>query len=53
MLSYSQFESLSLRQQVSAAEKLCSFPLKIAENPRNSARFALKPDSEKVSYWPS
>ncbi|MGA3319232.1 MAG: hypothetical protein ABSC64_22705, partial [Candidatus Korobacteraceae bacterium] len=40
-----------LRQQVSTAEKLCSFPLKIAENLRNSACFVLKPDSEKVSCW--
>src|ERR1035441_10427073 len=40
-----------LRQQVSTAEKPCGFPLKIAENPRNSASFAPKPDSEKVSYW--
>jgi hypothetical protein len=40
-----------LRQQVSTAEKPCDFPLKIAENPRNSACFALKPDSEKVSCW--
>jgi hypothetical protein len=40
-----------LRQQVSTAEKPCGFPLKIAENPRNSACFALKPDSERVSCW--
>jgi hypothetical protein len=46
-----KFEFTSLRQQVSTAEKRCGFPLKIAENPRNSASFALKPDSEKVSYW--
>ncbi len=38
-----------LRQQVSTAEKLCGFPLKGRENPLNSAYFALKPDSEKVS----
>src|ERR1017187_10123574 len=48
---YSKFESNSLRQQVSTAEKRCGFPLKIAENPRNFASFALKPDSEKVSCW--
>jgi hypothetical protein len=46
-----KFEFTSLRQQVSTAEKRCGFPLKIAENPRNSASFAPKPDSEKVSYW--
>jgi len=46
-----EFESKSLRQQVSTAEKLCGFPLKIAENPGNSACFVLKPDSEKVSCW--
>jgi ABC-type histidine transport system ATPase subunit len=49
--AYQEFESTSLRQQVSTVEKLCGFPLKIAGNPRNSASFALKPDSEKVSYW--
>jgi hypothetical protein len=48
---YREFEFTSLRQQVSTAEKPCDFPLKIAENPRNSACFALKPDSEKVSCW--
>jgi hypothetical protein len=37
-----EFESTSLRQQVSTAEKPYGFPLKIAENPRNSACFALK-----------
>src|ERR1039458_10493605 len=48
---YREFEFTSLRQTVSTAEKPCDFPLKIAENPRNSACFALKPDSEKVSCW--
>jgi hypothetical protein len=45
-----EFEFTSLRQLVSSAEKPCSFPLKIAENARTSAYFALKPDSEKVLY---
>ena len=49
--AYQEFESLSLRQQVSTAEKLGGFLLRIAGNPRNFAYFALKPDSEKVSYW--
>ena len=46
-----KFESSSLRQQVSTTEKPCGSPLKIGGNARNSACFALKPDSEKVSYW--
>ena len=37
---YREFEFTSLRQQVSTAEKRCGFPLKIAENPRNSGSFA-------------
>ena len=46
---YREFESTSLRQLVSTAEKPRCIPLKVGGNARNSAYFTLKPDSEKVS----
>jgi hypothetical protein len=45
------FDSAPRRQQVSTAEKLCGFTLRIAGSHGNFAYFASKPDSEKVSCW--